>query len=78
MSKFTIHTKTINVRSINKGEDISITFYYVMKNFYKIESESQRVSRLYSTKQSCVRVIIRLKRGDTSRMDKYLVDFLEY
>ena len=78
MSKFTIHTKTINVMNKIKGEDISITFYYVMKNFYKIESESRRVSRLYSTRQSCVRFINRLKRGDTSLMDKYLVDFLEY
>lgn len=71
MSKFTINTKTINV--INNGEDISISFHYVVKNFYKIETEAQRVSRLYSTKQSCVRFINRIKRGDTSLMDKYLL-----
>jgi hypothetical protein len=78
MSKFTIHTKTINVMNNSKGEDISISYHYVVKNFYKIETEPQRVSRLYSTRQSCVRFINRLKRGDTSLMDKYLVDFLEY
>lgn len=71
MSKFTIHTKTINVKP--NGKDISISYHYVRKNFYKIERLPERVSRFYSTRQSCVRFINRLKRGDTSLMDKYLL-----
>jgi len=57
------------------GEIQTHTRYYVEDRYLDLDYRKipQRISRLYSTKQSCVRFIDRIKRGDTSIMDKYLL-----
>ena len=72
-----IKTHVITCTSSN-GEIQTFTRYYVEDRYLDLDYRriAQRVSRLYSTKQSCVRFIDRIKRGDTSIMDKYLLQEL--